>query len=144
MEFFIIQTIKRIKGLSSRKHKELRTACDETTRAIEEKKRVLKSKLAVDINADKYFLPFQLACKTNNAKMISAALDCMQKLIAYGYLLGEAIVTNESTGETRKLIDVVVETICSCNGHTDENVQLQVIKALLTAVSCNHCDASQA
>eukprot|EP00943_MAST-04B_sp_MAST-4B-sp1_P009087 g9087.t1 len=143
MEFFVIQTIKRIKGLSSRKHKELRLACDATTKAIEEKKHGTKSNSNThvpDADADKYFLPFQLACKTNNSKMISAALDCMQKLIAYGYLAGETLVTNKSNGEIRKLIDVVVETICSCNGHTDENVQLQVIKALLTTVSCNHCE----
>jgi brefeldin A-inhibited guanine nucleotide-exchange protein len=137
MEFFVTQTIKRIRGLSSRSHKELRAACDETTKAIEANK---GKEGKEDTDADKYFRPFQLACGTSNAKMISAALDCTQKLIAYGYLTGETNVVDPTTGESRKLMDIVVETICACNSHTDENVQLQVIKALLTAVSCNHCE----
>ena len=141
MEFFVTQTIKRIRGLSSYKHKELREACDATTKAIEENKGKLVDGAKEDTDADKYFRPFQLACATNNAKMMSAALDCTQKLIAYGYLTGATNVTDPKTpGKTRKLMDVVIETICACNSHTDENVQLQVIKALLTAVVTPHCE----
>jgi brefeldin A-inhibited guanine nucleotide-exchange protein len=43
-------------------------------------------------------------------------------------------------GDTVPLIDVVVETICSCNDFADDGVQLQVIKALLTAITTDHCE----
>lgn len=37
----------------------------------------------------------------------------------------------------RHLVDLVVETICNCKDDSHENVQLQVIKALLTATTSN-------
>jgi hypothetical protein len=43
-------------------------------------------------------------------------------------------------GDSVLLIDVVVETICSCNDFADDGVQLQVIKALLTAITTDHCE----
>jgi hypothetical protein len=46
-------------------------------------------------------------------------------------------------GGSVPLIDVVVETVCTCNDFADDGVQLQVIKALLTAITSDHC-ASQA
>ncbi len=42
-------------------------------------------------------------------------------------------------GRKRYLIDVIVETICNCRDDSSENVQLQVIKALLTTISSNTC-----
>lgn len=52
---------------------------------------------------------------------------CFQKLIAYGHLTGNA---PDTTSPGKRLIDRIVETICSCfNGQqTDEGVQLQIIK----------------
>ena len=70
----------------------------------------------------------------------------MQKLMAYGYLRGRRLVTDrDSDGQPRQrpLIALIIDTICTCKSHTDENVQLQVIKALLTAVTCNHCEVHE-
>jgi len=44
-----------------------------------------------------------------------------------------------SGGDVVPLIDIVVETICACNDFADDGVQLQVIKALLTAITTEHC-----
>lgn len=41
------------------------------------------------IEADKYFLPFELACQSK-CPIVSTSLDCLQKLIAYGHLTGSA------------------------------------------------------
>ncbi|MGH0159337.1 UNVERIFIED_CONTAM: hypothetical protein FKN15_064276 [Acipenser sinensis] len=93
----------------------------------------LKSK-ATFIEADKYFLPFELACQSKCPRIVSTSLDCLQKLIAYGHLTGSA---PDSTAPGKKLIDRIIETICGCfqGPQTDEGVQLQIIKALLTAVT---------
>lgn len=59
------------------------------------------------------------------------ALDCVQKLVAYGYLL---------SGQDR-----IVEVICGCflGPQTDERVQLQILKALLTLLTCACCEVSE-
>ncbi|XP_013378695.1 brefeldin A-inhibited guanine nucleotide-exchange protein 1 isoform X2 [Lingula anatina] len=91
------------------------------------------------VEADKYFLPFELACQSKCSRIVNTALDCLQKLIAYGHLVGNA---PDSTTPGKRLIDRIVETICSCfNGpQTDEGVQLQIIKALLTIVTSSTCE----
>lgn len=91
------------------------------------------------VEADKYFLPFELACQSKCNRIVNTALDCLQKLIAYGHLTGN---TADSTTPGKRLIDRIVETICVCfNGpQTDEGVQLQIIKALLTVVTSNNCE----
>uniref|UniRef100_A0A4W4GEA1 SEC7 domain-containing protein n=1 Tax=Electrophorus electricus TaxID=8005 RepID=A0A4W4GEA1_ELEEL len=98
----------------------------------------IKSKTSF-IEADKYFLPFELACQSKCPRIVSTSLDCLQKLIAYGHLTGSA---PDSTAPGKKLIDRIMETICGCfqGPQTDEGVQLQIIKALLTAVTSQHIE----
>ena len=63
---------------------------------------------------------------------MEVALHCIQKLIAYGYVRGKIV----RVGNVKKwLVDVVMDTICSCKDQEDEPVQLQIIKAVLTAVT---------
>lgn len=94
------------------------------------------------IEADKYFLPFELACQSKCPRIVVTALDCLQKLIAYGHLAGDI---PDSTEPSKLLLDRIVETICSCfvGVQTDEGVQLQIIKALLTAVTSNSCEVHE-
>ncbi|KAJ3611380.1 hypothetical protein NHX12_021396, partial [Muraenolepis orangiensis] len=91
------------------------------------------------IEADKYFLPFELACQSKCPRIVITSLDCLQKLIAYGHLTGSA---PDSTAPGKKLIDRIIETICACfqGPQTDEGIQLQIIKALLTAVTSQHIE----
>ncbi|XP_071577219.1 brefeldin A-inhibited guanine nucleotide-exchange protein 2-like isoform X1 [Temnothorax nylanderi] len=67
------------------------------------------------------------------------ALDCLQKLIAYGHLTGNV---PDSTEPNKLLIVRIVETICGCftGPQTDEGVQLQIIKALLTVMTSQHVE----
>ena len=82
------------------------------------------------LNADKYFLPFDLACQSKSARLTVIALDGIQKLIAYGHLTGEQPSSVNGGAGGRRLIDDVVETICACFSglQTDEGVQLQILK----------------
>lgn len=56
----------------------------------------------------------------------------MQKLIAHGYLHGEA---DPSGGPDGKLLAKLIDSACKCHDVGDENVELLVIKALLSAVT---------
>ncbi|XP_021954399.1 brefeldin A-inhibited guanine nucleotide-exchange protein 1 isoform X2 [Folsomia candida] len=94
---------------------------------------------SLPIDSEKYFLPFELACQSKTPRIVVTALDCLQKLIAYGHLTGNC---SDSTNPSKKLIDRIVETICGCfvGPNTDEGVQLQIIKALLTVMTSQHVE----
>uniref|UniRef100_A0A8C3S374 ADP ribosylation factor guanine nucleotide exchange factor 1 n=1 Tax=Chelydra serpentina TaxID=8475 RepID=A0A8C3S374_CHESE len=144
---FLTRALEKIladKEVKKAHHSQLRKACEvalEEIKAETEKQRYpgsstlppVKSKTSF-IEADKYFLPFELACQSKCPRIVSTSLDCLQKLIAYGHLTGNA---PDSTAPGKKLIDRIIETICGCfqGPQTDEGVQLQIIKALLTAVT---------
>lgn len=94
------------------------------------------------ITAEKYFLPFELACQSKSPRIVVTALDCLQKLIAYGHLTGNV---PDSTEPNKLLIVRIVETICGCftGPQTDEGVQLQIIKALLTVMTSQHVEVHE-
>ncbi|XP_077991507.1 brefeldin A-inhibited guanine nucleotide-exchange protein 1-like [Glandiceps talaboti] len=94
------------------------------------------------VEADKHFLPFELACQSKSPRIVNVALDCLQKLIAYGHLTGNS---PDATAPGKKLIDRIIETVCGCfvGTQTDEGVQLQIIKALLTAVTSTACEVHE-
>ncbi|XP_075702291.1 brefeldin A-inhibited guanine nucleotide-exchange protein 2 isoform X2 [Rhinoderma darwinii] len=95
------------------------------------------------IEADKYFLPFELACQLKSPRVVSTSLDCLQKLIAYGHITGNA---PDKGIAGKRLIDRIVDTICNCflGPQTDEGVQLQIIKALLTIVTSPYVEIHEA
>lgn len=94
------------------------------------------------INAEKYFLPFELACQSKTPRIVVTALDCLQKLIAYGHLTGNI---PDSSSPGRFLIDRIVTTICNCfsGPQTDDGVELQIIKALLTVVTSQYVEVHE-
>lgn len=102
----------------------------------------LPKKDTTTVTAEKYFLPFELVCQSKSSRIVVTALDCLQKLIAYGHLTGNV---PDSTTQKKFLIDRIVDTICSCftGPATDDGVQLQIIKALLTVVTSQHVQVHQ-
>ncbi|VDK79873.1 unnamed protein product [Litomosoides sigmodontis] len=147
---FLRNAIGRIladRDIKKKEHVQLRKACEQ---AIEElgtdrtdegqglATNVLPSK-AQFICADRYFLPFDLACHSKSPRIVIIALDCLQKLIAYGHLVGHGI---DVANPDRLLIDRIVEAICSpfYGPNTDEGVQLQILKAILAVVLAPTCE----
>ncbi|KAL3649473.1 Brefeldin A-inhibited guanine nucleotide-exchange protein 2 [Castilleja foliolosa] len=76
--------------------------------------------------------PIINALSANYAKVSEPAIDAVQKLIANGYLHGEA---DPSGGPDAKLLSKLIDSVCKCHDLGDENVELLVIKALLSAVT---------
>uniref|UniRef100_A0A8C4N0Q5 ADP ribosylation factor guanine nucleotide exchange factor 2 n=1 Tax=Equus asinus asinus TaxID=83772 RepID=A0A8C4N0Q5_EQUAS len=131
---FVSRALEKIladKEVKRPQHSQLRRACQVALETL--------SAPANFIEADKYFLPFELACQSKSPRVVSTSLDCLQKLIAYGHITGNA---PDSGAPGKRLIDRIVETICNCfqGPQTDEGVQLQIIKALLTAVTSPHIE----
>ncbi|KAI3743894.1 hypothetical protein L1987_56961 [Smallanthus sonchifolius] len=76
--------------------------------------------------------PFINACSSGNVKIAEPALDCIQKLIAHGYLHGEADPTG---GPDAKLLAKLIESVCKCHDFGEEGVELLVLKTILSAVT---------
>lgn len=158
-EMFIVRALEKIladKDIRRSHHSQLKKSCDS---ALEQIKAELisagqiaegnelpcaalplpKNDAASIINAETYFLPFELACKSRSPRIVVTALDCLQKLIAYGHLTGSI---QDSANPGHLLIDRIVVTIYGCfsGPQTDEGVQLQIIKALLTVVTSQHVE----
>ncbi|EWM27144.1 brefeldin a-inhibited guanine nucleotide-exchange protein 1 [Nannochloropsis gaditana] len=199
MEKLVLLSLAKIRKLVSnaRKHKTLRDACDTVIEHLQAKglrEEAVNSSAhekadlnyetvqrldphgytpRTDTDADKFFEPFKLACETKIPKIMEAALDAIQKLVAYGYLRGTAIVTfsgpgsaglrrpagaarvegatsgGDGTGADGEngaaiLMDVIIQTICDCNDQSEDAVQLQVMKALLECVISNTTQVHQA
>ncbi|XP_021948829.1 brefeldin A-inhibited guanine nucleotide-exchange protein 2 isoform X3 [Folsomia candida] len=94
-------------------------------------------KSSFQVDSEKYFLPLEMATKGDSPKVTILALDGIQKLLAHGHLTGNY---PSAANPNKRLIDFIVETICSCftGVETDEGVELQIIKALLTVVTSQH------
>eukprot|EP00063_Salmo_salar_P071329 XP_014046164.1 PREDICTED: brefeldin A-inhibited guanine nucleotide-exchange protein 1-like isoform X3 [Salmo salar] len=155
---FLNRALEKIladKEVKKAHHSQLRKACEVALEEIKEETEKLspppgvnnadsstlppvKSKDTI-IEADKYFLPFELACQSKCPRIVITSLDCLQKLIAYGHLTGNA---PDNTTPGKRLIDRIIETICGCfqGPQTDQGIQLQIIKALLTSVTSQHIE----
>ncbi|KAL3348903.1 hypothetical protein AABB24_022192 [Solanum stoloniferum] len=76
--------------------------------------------------------PFINAAGSGHLKIAEAALDAVQKLIAHGYLRGEADPTG---GPDAKFLAKLIESVCKCHDLGDDAVELLVIKTILSAVT---------
>ncbi|BET03204.1 brefeldin A-inhibited guanine nucleotide-exchange protein [Nesidiocoris tenuis] len=161
-EMFIVRALERLladKEIKRSNHSQLKKACElaleEINKELKEKDGKINSTQSTsstlpqpregsnEISAEKYFLPFELACQSKSPRIVVTALDCLQKLIAYGHLTGNI---PDSTTPGKLLIDRIVETICACfvGTQTDEQVQLQIIKAVLTVSTSQHVEIHEA
>jgi len=160
---FVYYSLSKIlKESSKSRDKEFRTVALDVQKLIFKSFQKNPDDARADKNADKYFLPFKLACNWErpNIKMLHTSLDAIQRMIAYGYLSGDTVVDNKmyppidldsqnrksdkkdsKKPRKRKLVDVLVETIYMCSTTVDDDqVQIQVIKTLITAVQSKTCN----
>lgn len=84
-------------------------------------------------DSDLILSPFLLACSSQTPKLAEPALDCLQKLIAHGYLRGEADPGSDSP--EAKLLSSLIEAVCKCRELADDGIELLVLKTLLSAVT---------
>jgi len=88
-------------------------------------------------NPNKYVEPLLDACKSQKSALMDIAIDTLQKLISYKFITSHTALRED---HSVPLINKIIHTICASMNvdFEDENIQLQVIKALLQAVSmCN-------
>ncbi|CAM6091423.1 unnamed protein product [Calypogeia fissa] len=84
-------------------------------------------------DAELIITPLCEACETLTPKVVEPALDCFQKLIAHGHLRGEMDTGSDAGGG--KLLLQVMESVCKCYDMGDSDIELLVLKTLLSAVT---------
>ena len=146
---FVIQALETIStSKEGRRRKYLATACQEALDAI----KAAAPQLPPD--PEVVFEPLRIACETHNVQITTTALDTIGKLISYSYFsvvpveagtpprtptsADDGAESGKSGQQQQKLplIERAIETICECfqGDGTADQVQLQIIKALLAAV----------
>ncbi|KAK4741300.1 hypothetical protein SAY87_024888 [Trapa incisa] len=75
--------------------------------------------------------PLINACNSDDLKIVDPAMVCVQKLIAHGYLRGEA---DPRGGPEANLLSRLVEAVCKCRELGDEALELLILKTLLSAI----------
>jgi brefeldin A-inhibited guanine nucleotide-exchange protein len=129
----------KIKKNLPKKYRDLRDKC---SLAMEQ------SKIDKSLDGNKYFPICKMALDTNITKVVEVTLYYLQKLISHGFITGNCPDNCEyaeppkliSTRHPRRLIDAIIESVCNCVYERDDNVQLQIIKTLLTAVTSFSCE----
>jgi len=96
-----------------------------------------------DFSAEEYFKALKLALEaTGCQKVVLTSLECIQKLIKEGHLVGKGPdpFKQAEGGTARCLMDNIVESICSCAEQPDEHVQARQMQALLRAITAQSCE----
>lgn len=106
-----IATLLAHKDIKRSSHTELRVACEEALRVLDEQfpinggpptsgstpaaspssasilsSSVLPEPNPILVHVEKFFLPFELACHSKTPKIVCSALDSIEKLVAYGHI----------------------------------------------------------
>lgn len=128
----------KIRKTVPRKCKELRDLCGE---AIDQVKADADDEI---LSSNKYFRVMKLALDIKIPRLTEHILYHIQKLVAHGLMDGnhpdDCLYTDEERPKSngtlpRKLIDAIVDEVCKCTAERDQQVQLQVVRALLTIVA---------
>jgi brefeldin A-inhibited guanine nucleotide-exchange protein len=125
MEAVLLDGFKKIRKASSRKHKELRTACDAATEELQKAK-------YLGFGAERYWEVFELALNAGSNDVTEAALEALFRLIQDGYVRPTATV--ERGGKVVELSAVMLDIICEAKLGTDA-ARAWSAKALLACVT---------
>lgn len=138
---FLRNGIKRIlddRDIKRKENLQLKKACECTLEDLKSSEEHLPDPCS-SFEADRHFLALELACTSKSPEIVTSALDCLQKLVAYGYLTGRGV---DPSNPEKKLIDRIVKTICApSNDHgTNDKVLLHSSKAVLEILLSEKCE----
>ena len=148
METITLRSLTKIKKhcRGQAKLKDLRAVCDEQIQRLKPIKRAVKVVMMRVRSSSRS--DWRVSRSTRHAwrKLWIASKNSSRMATSEGQLEAPRRVTTTTTRPPRKRRGrrrrwtSIIETICGCDDFDDDNVQLQVIKALLTAVTSQTCE----
>ncbi|MDP2436853.1 MAG: Sec7 domain-containing protein, partial [archaeon] len=152
IDMFLQKALEQISKLAGRRDDELKKECEATILSLgrllppippdaaapSPPLKELLPPAKLDALANKIIPTLRLAIKTGTPTIVGVALDTIHKLLVYNCIRSDCVDTSSSNA---RLTDTVIELISACFeiGEKDEAVQLQIIKALLTAITSPVC-----
>jgi brefeldin A-inhibited guanine nucleotide-exchange protein len=161
----LMRALERISSLCKDKHHYVKACCDYTVKMIKDDP--MLEKLSPEERANLFFYPLKISVETQEDHFAALALDAIQKLLAHGFIDASVIYrspdvpvpqrrktffssskdefnpakTPKSEKEQNEpLAFIIIKTICSAVSSVSEEVQLMVVRALLTIVSTTKCE----
>ena len=152
MDDFLQTALQQILQHAPRRLHALRDSCEAALGALNQSEDESESTSGVQprsqgvASADGFMRPFVLACESRHVKVTHAAIYWLQKLIAYGCLVGDAPAGADLNPRHPEMgvLDTVLQTVCTCYDLPDDDVQLEIIKVLVTAVGSASCEVHEA
>eukprot|EP01063_Lacrimia_lanifica_P023808 TRINITY_DN3154_c0_g2_i2.p1 TRINITY_DN3154_c0_g2~~TRINITY_DN3154_c0_g2_i2.p1 ORF type:complete len:1721 (+),score=736.83 TRINITY_DN3154_c0_g2_i2:80-5242(+) len=153
--FFVERALKKLVTLMPKKHADVKQALELVVAAVGKKEKAIKlpSSPTALVPVQAYTKVLRSVCETNEPKAVQAALDCMQKIMAFGDISDQMkgslpMMTfaqranmpvpkgEEEAWKEQKvgLLTEIVVAIASCSTTSTATTQLQAVKALHTAV----------
>ena len=128
-QFFVMSALDSIiNSKESRRHKQLKESAQRALEAIKDENN------STSLDPEILFEPLHLATDVSTISVVTAALDCIGKLISYSYFSESSISSKD--GSRAPLIERAIDTICDCfqGDATPVEVQMQILKSLLAAI----------
>lgn len=140
MGVFVEHALQNILRDLPRKYSELRAACRTVIDDLQNcgrhsGDRTRPAELCAP-DPNKCFVALRLACTSGHLRSIEEALDCIQKLFGYGCLDGKISFAEDPS---RSLVQEFVRVVADCQSCHEDSIHLQIIKALVRAVSTPAC-----
>ncbi|XP_014523031.1 brefeldin A-inhibited guanine nucleotide-exchange protein 2 [Vigna radiata var. radiata] len=85
--------------------------------------------------SESILMPLVNAAGSGVLKIADPAVDAIQKLIAHGFIRGEAEPASGAAAPEAKLLSKLIESVCKCHDFGDDAMELLVLKTLLSAVT---------
>eukprot|EP00871_Galdieria_phlegrea_P002646 jgi/Galph1/3382/GphlegSOOS_G2018.1 len=111
------------KQVSGRKHKQLRTICQEALSTL--------SSSEENFDSEKVVQALQLSCESGKAQVVLLSLDALQKLVAHGWFQSQAFRNRKEP----RIIDDIVNSVCGCFYLKDDAIFLRMTQILLNIVT---------
>ncbi|KAL2512582.1 Brefeldin A-inhibited guanine nucleotide-exchange protein 1 [Abeliophyllum distichum] len=131
---------KIIKNVAWRKHSQLVSACKSVLDKLDSLADLPSDPASCSplyglssSDADFVLHPVIMAIESGSPKVVEPALDCAFRLFSFGLIRGCEIDRYEDKDKS-SLIFRLIDSICKCTGLGDENIELAVLKALLSAI----------
>lgn len=143
MEDYLISSYELLrKSTGWNKDREIKQAIDTTINKLRQNKdENIKNNKLSDNMCEKYLQPIVESLISNNLECIEQSLLLLSQLIERGYLKGKEELRRDEPNKT--VLDYLIEKTIATLSHSNDEIQMGVIRFLLTAVTSEETEVHE-